>query len=395
MTHDFHTQYIKPFKNPHFAKLALGIFIGLMAAAFLSTHLVVDMAKLGFGGVVTFLFSWLGLASFVFFPCLYGLLQKFGRRPFFIALVLLQGLGALLLFALPQPTSPFLTGIIMACFATSFWQMFHLNITGHSSGANAGFEMTLIKNICQCGAIAGALLIGLLHLENHSHAAAACAFILQALATWWLIANAPKFIHAKDLDDNTITTGIEAGFVKIDGVLHHFKSRRKQMASVALSISAFLLFSTLFPVWLNNAAISRQNIGLLLALQGVCGLLGAPYVARLIHNQRGQEFALASLTAFMGWVCLLFAHSFLAFILGSVLCSFGFMCLSAGLESRWYGERSAGQIVAREMMMNVTRIFVIPAAAWVAFSSPHAYPLFGLGFCLTLWPLGKWVSGVK
>jgi hypothetical protein len=71
------------------------------------------------------------------------------------------------------------------------------------------------------------------------------------------------------------------------------------------------------------------------------------------------------------------------------------MCLSAGLESRWYGERSAGQIVAREMMMNITRFFVVPLAAWLAFSAPQGYPLLALGFCLVLWPLGKWASGVK
>jgi hypothetical protein len=197
MTHHFHSQYIKPFKNPSFAKLALGIFVGLVAATFLNTHLVVDMASLGFKNLVIYLFSWLGIASFGFFPALYALLKKFGRRPFFAGLLLLQAMGAVLLFTLPQPTSPFLTGLTMACFATSFWQMFHLNITGHSSRADVGFQMTLIKIIGQCAGVFGALLISLLHLKNNSHAAATSAFILQALATCWLMATAPQLVRAK------------------------------------------------------------------------------------------------------------------------------------------------------------------------------------------------------
>lgn len=390
MTHDFYSQYIKPFQSKDFSRLALGIFIGLMAVTFLNTHLIMDMARLGFNGIIIFLFTWLGLSSSIFFPVFYLLLKRFGRKPFFIALCGLQTLGAILLLTLQQPTSPFLTGLTMACFSSGFWQMFHLNITGHSSRTDTGFQMILIKIIGQCASIFGVLLISLLHLDAQTHIAAMCAFFLQAFATLWLMNHAPRF-KATDLDD----TPVADGFVKLDGIFKHFKSRYKQMASVALSISAFLIFATLFPVWLNNAHISRQNIGFLLALQGVCSLLGAPFVSRLIQNQRGQEFALASFCGALGWGCLVYAHSFLAFSLGSVLCSFALMCLTAGIEARWYGERSAGQIVAREMMMNVTRLFVVPLVVWFAFSTPQAYPLFAFGFCLVLWPLGKWVSRVK
>lgn len=372
--------FIDPFANPKLAALFVSIATGMFAFSFIGTYLSIDMLRLGFAGIVTYLETWLVLAGFVGFPFLFFISKRYSFRLAQIAIIVMQFVGMALLLMQPSITDqPFWMGFVLFLIATGFWQMNHICLAGHASDDGRGYEIGLAKSIGEVATVFGAGAAGFA-LAYNVNAVLTAAFVLASIATFGLIYATPAQTDAEDGAQGTIS------FENLFAVLRRYP---RQNLATALE-AAFEMHTTILrSTWLAMIGVGASVIGLIGALQALWTTLLVPLIGRFIHNNKGTEFKAATVSSFLSW-CVVMTGS-LGMWISSFFWAAAVSFFRCGLESRWYQDRSATQILIREVILTIVRIPCIPLFAWIILEYPWYYPAAGVVVAIALWPVGMGV----
>lgn len=374
--------YLHPFRSPKLAVTYLSLLLGMLGQGFLFLYLAVDMAKIGYGAVVSFYESWFLTAGLVFFPLFFTIMKTWGRTALIAIVIALEVMGMVALLLYGHTSSPLALGFIIALFATGYWQMHHLNIAGHTSSHSRGFEVSLAKIIMQVGGILGSALAAFaMGVASMDHLPS-FAFLFVFAATFGLIATLPRIHDGKDDED--------MGSIRMENITDVFKSYPRQNLATFLEAIYEMYIQILLPVWLTFMGISGAVIGVLQTMKGAVTALCAPFTGSVIHKGRGEEFTIAAASGTGGCLAILTGGlAMIPLVIASLLWAVSRLAFQTGLESRWYSRRSMTQILIREIMLTLGRAVSIPAIAWIAFFAPAWYMPLGVVLCLLVWPAGR------
>lgn len=379
--------FILPFQNRQLLIIYLSLIAGMFAASFLGIYVAIDMVRLGYWGVVTYLEAWLGLLGLVFFPFYFYTYAHMSRRNF-IALVLgVQLIGSVLMVVVDLRNSPFTIGLLMAMFSTGFWQMYHLNMAAHSSDHSRGYEVSLGKAVARIGSILGAGSAGFLLSGGAPVQVIIMALFFQFIATVGLAITTPTGQHSAETDPSA-----DQGNVSIEKFRHMFTAYPRQNIGVALEALVEQFTSIMIPVWLTLAGISALAIGLVRVLAALVTVFIVPLCGRLVHQKKGDEFKQATITFTLGWAPFFFAMTAPMLAWATIAWTIAGNFFSSGLESRRYSKRSATLVFVREIYLTLTRIPAIPITAWLAFYHPMAFAIVGALVTAAVWPYGLWLA---
>lgn len=369
--------FVDPFSNPKLGALFLSLAAGKFAFSFIGTYLAIDMLRLGFEGIVAYLGMWLIPAGFIGFPFFFFLSRRYGFSRAQMAIVIMQFAGMAMVLFIPGLTvQPYLVGLTLFLMATGYWQMVHICLAAHASDGARGYEIGLAKSIAEVATVIGAAAAGFA-LAYDAGATLSASFILVAFATFGLIYSTPEQVEGD-------TAG--QGSISFEGLFSAIKRYPGQNIATALEAAFEMHISFLRTTWLAALGVAATAIGIIGGLQALWTTMLVPLIGRFIHDNKGTEFRAASVAGFVSWVPMLLgtAGVWVSSFFWAAAVSF-FRC---GLESRWYQDRSATQILMREIMLTIVRIPCIPLFAWVILNAPEYYPYIGMGIACLLWPVG-------
>lgn len=361
----------KLLRNPQLLLVYLSLIGGALASYFLDLYLVIDMARTGYAGVVLYLETWYGVAGIILFPLFFYSFQFLSRRSFGIVMIISQLAGVAFLLTPRALEHPVSLGLLQALFATAYYQMLHINLAAHSSAEHRGFEMSLAQSLRRIGGVAGALLAGALAMTQLPINPVYMAFGIQLAATLGLIISSPEIISPE--------SGKRAaqGTVHIEGFRHVFKRfPRQNLGTAAEALVEGIM--DLLPVWLTVSGMGSLAIGALKGGQALLSVTLVPLVGKIVHRDRGEEFALGSALGVIGWLAMLVGLTKGGIMLSAMAWTAADNFIETGLETRRYSRRSATQIFVREIILTLVRIPMIPLAAWMAFYSTQGYIVIGI-----------------
>lgn len=183
----------------------------------------------------------------------------------------------------------------------------------------------------------------------------------------------------------------EVGFESLKATLFNYP---RQYVGVGLEVILEFTSRNLFAVWLLLNGVSPLFVTSLYGIRIASTIAAAPLINRLVVRQRGEEFLGAAFLGVSGWVLLILFPSgveVVALVSGSFLLGISSFLFITGLESRWYSRRSITQILMRELVLSVVRLFSIPLLSWLVFFDPFYFAVLALVMCAAQAPYGRWL----
>lgn len=348
MNQHIYKSWVLPFRSRSRLRLFGAQFLGAVAVGFLGVFVTLDMLQFGEDGMLVFTTVRFGIAGFVAFPLITALYLHAPRSAFRASVMLLQGLALVPLFYPPMMQSPFWIGSCMGVAGGAYWQALHLAMTAHASDAGRGYEVTLSQIMMTTGAALGFALGGWCAAKGFSIQIAAYAVMLQLAATLIYCRLIPR--------SNSASHTVSEGEISAPSLRHElFGDSRRTILTMVEAVYT-LMADILRPAWLKLAGVAALGVGLVSAIIIVIQAVVAPLAGKFYHNSRMAELRWGSLMLAIGWVPWV-ASAHTALLLFSVpLWAAGAMMVQTGLGSRWYRDRSATAILAREMLLTLMRV---------------------------------------
>ena len=366
--------------------LYVGCFLGFGALAFQSIFFAIDLYTFGPEGVSGFYLGWFLLSGLILFPLFTWCKTK--QPSLFLWLILTTGcLGILGAWkTIDSEVSPSLTGIQNALVVTGFFQLFHLAIAGVTTSDGRTKELAIVKITSQIGGILGASLGGIVGQYYGLGESFLCSALVFAIGTVALAVISPR---VKSSNSGSVQP---LGEVNAEPLLEAILGYPRQNWGVVLDAFIQTSGNFLLPLILLVRGFSPGSIGFLYAIRLMATLTLASVMHRRIANGEGREFVLAAFLGCAGWLILLFVSPhLLSFLVATTFLSCAIFLTSIGLESRWYARRSITQVLARELILTVTRLVAVPLLSFAAFRTPSLYVVFGLISAALIYPYGRWL----
>jgi hypothetical protein len=361
--------FLHPLQNRTRAFMFGGQFLGSLGVSFLQVFVALDMLRFGISGMMAYFMIRFALAGFVLFPFFTWLYFNRPRHWFMAAILGTECIALLPLFAPDILQHPMPVGVCLALASTGYWQAFHLAMTAQTSDRGRGYEVSLSQIFQTVGGIAGSLAGGAASAWHFGPGTALVGFVVQIAATIMFFRSIPR---PKSSDAQVAHGQVQATRLR-DEI---FGNPQRSFLTLLDGVYA-VMADVLLPAWLKLIGIAALGVGVVNALRTAMQIVAAPLTGKFFAADKQAELRLGSTLGLIGWLPWCFAPQSWLLLASIPLWSCGNILYRTGIEGRWYSNRSATAILAKEILLTIARLLsamlIIPAMfgypagfAWLA-----------------------------
>ena len=313
------------------------------------------------------------------------MITKYGGKviyPFITAM-----LSSAMVFCIfwPYDLTPWQLGFIFVLVNAPFWSLYHVFFAISVSDENVGNEVSLAGTGMTVGMAVGFAAGGYLQSMNIGIYGLVLGFGGMALGTCMLIYHAYKLkLRRLIIASGALTETLPEAF------------KRCRYRSIGSVLEGLIQIGggNLWPIFLTFAGITAAAVGIWNAIMVLVKIIFTPVAGSLINHGQRREMFWGSVVTSVGWVPFIFTTMFA--LPAMYIWSVGNQLFSAGLGSAWYRSRTIASLMAREIILCITRLIFIPVMVLILYSSTTIFIYFmvGVSILMVLYSL-YWMKSIK
>lgn len=376
--------FILPCRDPKLAYLYVASMLFAFSSSFLDLFIVIDLMDMPMQDMMTYLIlKNAGVSALV--SVLFWMVAKFGGKllyPLFISLI--TG-GVLFCVLWPAPLSPLQLGAAFVIVNSPFWALYHVFFAISISDENVGNEVSLAGTGMTVGIALGFLAGGFVQSLEAEFIGTLIGFIGMAGGTLMMILHAYKMRLKKLLrESGALDETLGQAFIRCRyRSLGTFMEGIMQMGG-----------GSLWVIFLKLAGISAAAVGIWNAVMVLVKIFFTPIAGSLINHGKRREMLLGSVLNTFGWVPFVLTTTMA--LPAMYIWSVGNQLYSSGLGSAWYQSRTVSSMMAREILLGVSRLICIPPLVLLLYHDTDyfIYVMVGLSALMIIYSL-YWIRSIK
>ncbi|MEM6781096.1 MAG: MFS transporter [Pseudomonadota bacterium] len=366
--------FIDPFASPDRFRLYLGTVLGCSAFSGLILYFAFDFLSHGPWVLAAYFLTKSIFGNIFLMPFLFWLAQRFPERPYFIGLLILQGIILLPLIVTPLDqlsmlSLAFLFSLLFSLFSASFWLLYHVLVIHSSSDANLGNEVSIANIGSSIGSMIGYFIGGLIF-----------AFLP---GTWFvmlcfagLLGSSILLLSAIPLESPVQT--------RSGNVFQSLFHKPWQSVNTMLDGASHFLISFFAPVWLGFIGLSSVATGIVSALGIACKIASSPFTGHWFHTTKMREGKVGATLITAGWAPWAVIQSPFVLLWSYFFWTTGSHMFAVGLQSRWYTDKTYANMAAREVALGIGRSLTCILALILIHIDIQYFFLMALGLALSM-----------
>lgn len=376
--------FILPCKDVQRAYLYFTSIIFAFSASFLDLFIVIDLIDLTAWEMIRYQVIKNAGVSLVVVILLF-MIAKYGGKLIYPFITAMLSAAMILCLFWPYELQPWLLGFIFVLVNAPFWSLYHTFFAISVSDENVGNEVSLAGTGMTVGMALGFAAGGYLQSINAGIFGLVLGFGGMSVGTCMLIYHAYKL----KLRDMILKSG-----ALDEKIPEAFKRCRYRSIGSLLEGVMQTGGGALWPIFLSFAGVTAVAVGIWNAVMVLVKIIFTPIAGSLINHGKRREMLMGSAVTAVGWVPFIFTTTFA--LPAMYIWSVGNQLFASGLGSAWYQSRTIASLIAREIILGLSRLIFIPIMILILYhdASLFIYFMVGSSLLMILYSL-YWVKSIK